>query len=311
MITSLVSSHSNWKIRTSLLDTDLAFSQFRAAFVGFRPPMQLASIISAVPEFKSMFSSTTLSSFNSIASSSSSSDSSIKSSLRSLFSEAINLSSSQVKPLITSINDRLEKEGAEGVFGSANDFNAKGDANATGESEAEAMARVWKISFKTYGDEDVGILVSTCMMNLLRMRKGEGAWILGEFTLLFLNEGTLKLSRIRLNSRRPSCVCRRRYHRSDGVSSQKLPRIRLEFRNRAHSFSFLSRHRNSDNMVAHGLGTEEQGGISTFVDMLSYRHLPASKLLLSYEDSSKYGKNGCTRYYDVRTDSLVLNLRLS
>lgn len=61
-----------------------------------------------------------------------------------------------------------------------------------------------------------------------------------------------------------------------------------------------ARSRNSDNMVAHGLGTEEQGGISTFVDMLSYRHLPASNLLLSYEDASKYGKHGCTRYYKVR-----------
>jgi len=132
-----------------------------------------------------MFSSSTLSTLNSVASSSSSSDSSIKSSLRSLFSEAINLSSDQVKPLITSLNDRLEKEGAEAVFGAANDFNARGDANSTGESEAEAMYRVWKISLNTYGDEDVGILVSTCMMNLLRMKKGEGAWILGQSFSLF------------------------------------------------------------------------------------------------------------------------------
>jgi len=221
------------------------------AFVGFRPPVQLASIISAVPEFKAMFSSSTLSTLNSVASSSSSSDSSIKASLRSLFSESINLSSDQVKPLITSLNDRLEKEGAEKVFGAANDFNAQGDANSTGESEAEAMYRVWKISLETYGDEDVGILVSTCLMNLLRMKKGEGAWILADDLHAYV-EGDI-----------------------------------------------IEAMANSDNMVAHGLGTEEQGGISTFVDMLSYRHLPASKLLLSYEDASKYGKNGCTRYYKV------------
>lgn len=59
-------------------------------------------------------------------------------------------------------------------------------------------------------------------------------------------------------------------------------------------------------MVAHGLGTEEQGGISTFVQMLSYRHLPAEKLLLEYEDKWKMGRNGLTRHYKVRFPSFWL-----
>jgi mannose-6-phosphate isomerase class I len=127
-----------------------------------------------------MFSDSTLSSLDKLDSSSSPSDSEIKSVLRSLFSESINLSSSQVKPLIQKLSTRLSNEGAEAVFSAANKFNATGDANATEEPEAEAMKRVWEISVKTYGEEDVGVLVSACLMNLLRMRKGEGAWILGE-----------------------------------------------------------------------------------------------------------------------------------
>ena len=127
-----------------------------------------------------MFDQSTLSSLEDIASSSSTPESEIKKVLRSLFSESINLPSSSVKPLIQKLSSRLDQEGANSVFGAANSFNARGDANATGETEAEAMKRVWEISVRTYGEEDVGVLVSCCLMNLLRMRKGEGAWILGK-----------------------------------------------------------------------------------------------------------------------------------
>lgn len=199
-----------------------------------------------------MFEPATLTSLEKIASAdSSASEDEVKTILRSLFSESIHLASDRVQPLVTKLSSRLEQEGAERVFGAANEFNARGDANATGESEAQAMKRVWDISVKTYGQEDVGVLVSTCLMNLLRMRKGEGAWILADDLHAYVEGDIIE------------CMA------------------------------------NSDNMVAHGLGTEEQGGISTFVDMLSYRHLPASKLLLEYVDGSKYGKNGLTRYYKV------------
>ncbi|GAA5896854.1 class I mannose-6-phosphate isomerase [Sporobolomyces salmoneus] len=232
-------------------EVGVALSDYFTAFVGFRPPHQLAKIIKSVPEFTSMFSSSTLSKLDNLVSSSSSSSSDIESVLRSLFTESINLSSTQVKPLVQKLSTRLEKEGAETVFGSANEFNAQGDANATKETEAEAMKRVWELSVKVYGEEDVGVLVSTCLMNLLRMRKGEGAWILADDLHAYVEGDIIE------------CMA------------------------------------NSDNMVAHGLGTEEQGGISTFAEMLSYRHLPASKLLLEYEDSSKYGEKGATRYYKI------------
>lgn len=56
---------------------------------------------------------------------------------------------------------------------------------------------------------------------------------------------------------------------------------------------------NSDNMVCHGLGETEQGGLDTFVDMLSYRHLPAKDLELQWIDSWDGGKKGNTRLYKV------------
>ncbi|GAA5922648.1 hypothetical protein JCM1841_006766 [Sporobolomyces salmonicolor] len=230
-------------------EVGVALSPF-TAFVGFRPPEQLASLVKAVPEFQQLFQESTLSSFYSTASSSPS-DESAKSALRSLFREAIHLDGASVKPLIKKLSARLDTEGAEKVFGAANQFTPGGEANASGESEAEAMARVWRISTKTYGEDDVGVLVSTCMMNLLRMRKGEGAWILADDLHAYVEGDIIE------------CMA------------------------------------NSDNMVAHGLGTEEQGGISTFVEMLSYRHLPAEKLLLQYEDGWSGGKNGLTRLYKV------------
>jgi hypothetical protein len=61
-------------------------------------------------------------------------------------------------------------------------------------------------------------------------------------------------------------------------------------------FCFLT----MSSQVAHGLGTEAQGGVSTFVEMLTYRHLPAKDLLLKYTDGWEKGKNGRTRFYDVR-----------
>jgi mannose-6-phosphate isomerase len=63
--------------------------------------------------------------------------------------------------------------------------------------------------------------------------------------------------------------------------------------------------------VCHGLGETEQGGKQTFVDMLSYRHLPSSKLTLSYEDGWQ-GKEGNTRLYHVPiTEFDILRVSLS
>ncbi|GAA5832956.1 hypothetical protein JCM11251_000546 [Rhodosporidiobolus azoricus] len=243
-------------------EVGVALSPF-TAFVGFRPLEPLQNLIKSVPEFGELFQDSTLSSFYKTASSSPS-DADAKAALRSLFYEAINLPEAKVKDLTSRLSARLEKEGAEAVFGAANQYQAKGKANASGESEAAAMARVWKISTSTYGESDPGSLVATTLMNVLRMEKGEGAWILADDLHAYVEGDIIE------------CMA------------------------------------NSDNMVAHGLGTEEQGGISTFVEMLSYRHLPPSDLLLKYEDKWSKGKNGRTRRYDVPINEFdLLSISLS
>lgn len=193
LITLPVRTLSHSVIESLLEPTEGLLSKSILAFVGFRPPRQLASIIRAVPEFAAMFQEPTLLKLEKLSTSPSPTKTDTKSVLRTLFDEAINLSPSLVKPLIQGINNRLkENEGDFKVFGIANQFGAEGDANATGETESAAMKRVWDISVKTYGEEDVGVLVSTCMMNLLRMKKGEGAWILG----------TSRLSPLKISLRR-------------------------------------------------------------------------------------------------------------
>ncbi|GJN91693.1 hypothetical protein Rhopal_004716-T1 [Rhodotorula paludigena] len=229
-------------------EVGVALSPF-TAFVGFRPPQQLATIIKSVPEFQELFQDATLQSF--YASAGNASEDEGKAALRSLFHEVINLKPATFKPVVQKLQGRLAKEGADTVFAAANAFTPKGDANASGETEAAAMQRVFEISLKTYGEEDVGSIAALVLMNILRMRKGEGAWILADDLHAYVEGDIIE------------CMA------------------------------------NSDNMVAHGLGTEEQGGISTFVQMLSYRHLPAEKLLLEYEDKWKQGRKGLTRHYKV------------
>ncbi|GAA5849998.1 hypothetical protein JCM8547_000977 [Rhodosporidiobolus lusitaniae] len=230
-------------------EVGVALSPF-TAFVGFRPLAHLNTLIPSVPEFAALYKSETLSSLASLATSSSS-DAEAKAVLRALFYEAINCPESKVKDLTEKLAARLEKEGAEAVFGAANLYAAKGEANAPGESEAAAIARVFKISLETYGAKDVGTLTASSLMNLMRMRKGEGAWIQADDLHAYVEGDIIE------------CMA------------------------------------NSDSMVAHGLGSDKQGGLSTFVEMLSYRHLPPKELLLKYEDAWAKGKYGRTRRYDV------------
>lgn len=165
---------------------------------------------------------------------------------------AINAQPAKFKPLVKRLSDRLSSEGADRVFSAANAFTPEGRANASGESEAAAMARVFNISVKTYGQDDVGSLVALILMNILRLDKGEGAWILADDLHAYVEGDIIE------------CMA------------------------------------NSDNMVAHGLGEADMGGRSTFVEMLSYRHLPAEDLLLEYEDKWSVGQKGLTRRYKVR-----------
>ncbi|TNY21072.1 RmlC-like cupin domain-containing protein [Rhodotorula diobovata] len=263
--------NSNFVDTNAKPEVGVALSPF-TAFVGFRPIEQLAAIVKGVPELQGLFQESTLSTLYSTASSSPSDDQS-KAVLRSLFYEAINATPSKFKPLTKRLSDRVAKEGADTVFGAANAFTPKGKANASGESEAQAMARVFDISVKTYGEDDVGSIVALVLMNILRLQKGEGAWILADDLHAYVEGDIIE------------CMVRRLAPAAS--------------RSRAHSPLVPSAQANSDNMVAHGLGESEMGGISTFVEMLSYRHLPAEQLLLEYEDKWSKGQRGLTRRYKV------------
>ncbi|POY71440.1 putative Mannose-6-phosphate isomerase [Rhodotorula taiwanensis] len=230
-------------------EVGIALSPF-TAFVGFRPVEQVAAVLRGTPELQELFNPDTLEAYYRVAESSPN-EADGKAALRTLFAEAVNASSSKVKAIVPKLCKRIAQEGADQVFGAANAYTAKGEANASGESEAEAMARAFEISVKTYGDEDVGSLTALTLMNVLRMRAGEGTWIQADDLHAYVEGSIIE------------CMA------------------------------------NSDNMVAHGLGTEEQGGISTFVDMLTYRHLPADQLLVPYQDAWNKGQEGLTRLYNV------------
>ncbi|GAA5864472.1 hypothetical protein JCM3774_005139 [Rhodotorula dairenensis] len=230
-------------------EVGVALSPF-TAFVGFRPVEQLSAILRGTPELQELFKDETLQTFYRVAGSSPS-DADAKAAIRTLFYEAVNASADKVKSIVPKLRERIAHMGADSVFGAANAFTAKGEANASSESEAEAMARAFEISVKTYGEEDVGTITALALMNVLRMRAGEGAWIQADDLHAYVEGDIIE------------CMA------------------------------------NSDNMVAHGLGTEEQGGISTFVEMLTYRHLPADQLLVSHEDKWQKGRQGLTRLYHV------------
>lgn len=254
--------------------SELTGDSSAVAFVGFRPVEQVAAVLRGTPELQELFNPDTLEAYYRVAESSPN-EADGKAALRTLFAEAVNASSSKVKAIVPKLCKRIAQEGADQVFGAANAYTAKGEANASGESEAEAMARAFEISVKTYGDEDVGSLTALTLMNVLRMRAGEGTWIQGEF-----EEPTGHF---------PFAV-RSCYKRTPPAADD------------LHAYvegSIIECMANSDNMVAHGLGTEEQGGISTFVDMLTYRHLPADQLLVPYEDAWHKGQEGLTRLYNV------------
>lgn len=163
-------------------EVGIALSPF-TAFVGFRPLDQLAAILRGTPELQELFKDETLQSFYRVADNSSASDAEAKAALRTLFYEAVNASGAKVKSIVPKLRERIAHMGADAVFGAANAFTAKGEANASGESEAEAMARAFEISVTTYGEEDVGTITALTLMNVLRMRGGEGAWIQGTAVL--------------------------------------------------------------------------------------------------------------------------------
>ena len=156
-------------------EVSVALSDF-SAFVGFRPPSQILAFTKHVPELGNLFSSSQL---DELLKASRDADEKgteqSRDALRSLFGTTIALSDSKAKSFILSITEKLSKEGAKSAFGD-NDIS-------------EALAKIWHKNLKVYGDEDVGLIVTTFLMNLLQLKAGEGCWILAGGTSYVYSQG--------------------------------------------------------------------------------------------------------------------------
>lgn len=92
------------------------------------------------------------------------SDSKSKAALKSLFDTAIKLKPNQVKPIVDDLNKKLSSGGPQAAFGDVDD--------------SKALADIFKKNAKVYGEDDVGLIVTTFLMNLLQLKPGQGCWIL-------------------------------------------------------------------------------------------------------------------------------------
>lgn len=140
-------------------EVSVALSDF-TAFVGFRPPQHIKAFFDAVPEFAGLFSSSQRQAIETAVKD----DSKTKEALKSLFDTAIHLDPSKIKETVEKLNQKLESSGAEGTFGTVDD--------------SKALAQIWKKHGKIYGSKDVGLIVTTFLMNLLQLKPGQGCWIL-------------------------------------------------------------------------------------------------------------------------------------
>lgn len=126
------------------------------------------SLLNKNPDVAAIFSSTQIDEIKKAASDVSDGETSkvSKDAIRSLFGTLIALDTTKAKALILTTTEKLDKEGAAAVFGD--------DKSST------ALAKVWKQNLKTYGEGDVGILVTAFLMNLMQLPPGEGCWILAD-----------------------------------------------------------------------------------------------------------------------------------
>ena len=133
-------------------------------FIGFRPPSDIAAFIEKNPELAELFSQEQIDQVKKAASNGD--DKASVQAIKDLFSVLLKLPEDKAKELILKINDKVDKQGAATVFG--------------GNKEADALAKVWKKNMKVYGEGDVGILVTSFLMNLMQLPPGEGCWILAD-----------------------------------------------------------------------------------------------------------------------------------
>lgn len=133
-------------------------------FIGFRPPSHIAAFLDKNPEIAGLFSKSQIDNIQKAAQESD--EKQAKEAIQGLFDVLIKLSPEEAKKLILTINDKINSQGAAAVFGD--------------NENADALAKVWKKNMKVYGEGDVGILVTSFLMNLMQLPPGEGCWILAD-----------------------------------------------------------------------------------------------------------------------------------
>ncbi|KAK4694432.1 mannose-6-phosphate isomerase, partial [Phenoliferia sp. Uapishka_3] len=154
----------------------VALTRF-SGFCGFRPPSQIASFISTVPEFSTILGSSVSSSFrSSFSPSSTPSEEEKKAGLKEMFSALMNADAEKVREEVKKLVERLEKESGE-----------------EGREERELI--------KTLNEDfegDVGIFC-TFVLNIVRLQPGEAVFLKADEPHAYLDGGASPSSPILSN----------------------------------------------------------------------------------------------------------------
>merc|ERR1712093_861231 len=155
-------------------EISVALSDF-TAFVGFRPPSHIAAFMDAVPEFAALFTSAQI---DDIKRAASTPDDSVlsKKALRSLFDTIMHMPGAEIQGYVSAIAEKVGlAENKVAAFNKAitEKLESGGPSAAFGDNEnASSLARVWKRNAELFGETDVGIIVTTYLMNLLELKPG-------------------------------------------------------------------------------------------------------------------------------------------
>lgn len=140
----------------------MALTDF-SAFVGFRPPQHIVAFLDQVPEFANLLSAGER---QQIRDAQTSDKATTKAALKTLFGTLIGYSEDKAKAFILGVTEKLDSQGPSSVFGQNED--------------AKHLADIWRRNLQVYGDRDVGLIITTYMMNLVMLKAGEGCWILAD-----------------------------------------------------------------------------------------------------------------------------------
>lgn len=140
-----------------------------SGFCGFRPPQQIASYLSSIPEFSTVIGSSVSDKFQSqFSSSSSASEESKKSGLKDMFSALMKADDQLVKEQVEKLLNRLD--GAEGI-----------------EREEKELIKTLNKDF----EGDVGIFC-TFVLNIVRLKPGEAVFLKANEPHAYLDGGAFR-----------------------------------------------------------------------------------------------------------------------